>query len=97
MANAFAYTDGLILIASDGFKPGAKQILFASGEREGLEGAILAVARRSRSTDDLLVPGIPEAENLEEALAALNRFCDLLKKRPGIDVVFNKMSRRKRA
>lgn len=56
-------------------------ITFASGSARKLRAIVSAVARHAYDGKTLLVPGIPEAENDDAALAALERFQGEIRKR----------------
>ncbi|HCM2492353.1 TPA: host nuclease inhibitor protein [Salmonella enterica subsp. enterica serovar Lehrte] len=73
---AFAWASGLI---NYGYKLpfGALPIAASSNEQELYE-TVEVLARHSRTSDDLLVPGIPEAANQDEGRLALERFSRLV-------------------
>lgn len=73
---AFAWANGLI---GYGYKLpfGALPIAVSSNEQE-LRDTVEVLARHSRTSDDLLVPGIPEAANQDEGRLALERFSRLV-------------------
>ncbi|ECC3295623.1 host nuclease inhibitor protein [Salmonella enterica subsp. enterica] len=73
---AFAWASGLI---NYGYKLpfGALPIATSSNEQELYE-TVEVLARHSRTSDDLLVPGIPEAANQDEGRLALERFSRLV-------------------
>ncbi|HBC0987591.1 TPA: host nuclease inhibitor protein [Escherichia coli] len=75
---AFAWASGLI---NFGYKLpfGALPIAVSENEQE-LRETIEVLARHSRTTDDLLVPGIPEAPNQDEGREALERFARLVQR-----------------
>jgi hypothetical protein len=76
--SAVAYTWRSGVIEFGQFKPeGAVALPTAD------ENIISAVARHAYDGKTLLVPGIPEAEDDEEALDALEEFCRQLRKRIG--------------
>ena len=71
MVYAYCYRSGHIEIGRvvpDGALP------LARGRRCALEEQVLAKARHARDCDALLVPGVPEATDEAEALAAYQRF-----------------------
>ncbi|ECF0259012.1 host nuclease inhibitor protein [Salmonella enterica subsp. enterica serovar Agbeni] len=69
---AFAWASGLI---GYGYKLpfGALPIATSSNE-QALRETVEVLARHSRTTDELLVPGIPEAANQDEGRLALEGF-----------------------
>jgi hypothetical protein len=73
---AIAYCDrtGVIRFAEDDNKTPDGVIVFASGEKEELEEAVNAKARHGYSAGVLLVPGVPEASNENEAFDAFMRW-----------------------
>ncbi|EAS0134800.1 host nuclease inhibitor protein [Salmonella enterica] len=73
---AFAWASGLI---GFGYKLpfGALPIAVSSNEQD-LRETVEVLARHSRTTDDWLVPGIPEAPNQDEGRQALERFARLV-------------------
>lgn len=56
-------------------------LVLARGPKARLERALFALARHAYDGKTLLVPGVPEASNDEEALEATIRFQDELRKR----------------
>jgi len=56
-------------------------LLLGSGPRGPLRNAVEAVARHGYTKGVFLVPGVPEAETLEDAVEACRRFSAQLAKR----------------
>lgn len=54
----------------------------ASGPEEALRSEMEAACRHSHDGRTLLVPGVPEAKDQEEGLAAVQRFCSWRAKSP---------------
>ncbi|MBU9539400.1 host nuclease inhibitor protein [Burkholderia multivorans] len=75
---AFAWQSGLIEFASE-VPDGA--LLIAEGPAKEIRGVVGVWARHSRTGDDLLVPGVPEAESEEAKLDALIAFSFRVKER----------------
>lgn len=74
---AYAWASGLIefgAVTPDGALP------ILSGEETRVRGLIEDMARHSRNSDQLLVPGIPEAPRQYEGLDALIKFTDLIQR-----------------
>ncbi|ECC1559589.1 host nuclease inhibitor protein [Salmonella enterica subsp. salamae] len=73
---AFAWASGLI---NYGYKlPFGALPIAASSNEQDLYETVEVLARHSRTSDDLLVPGIPEAANQDEGRLALERFSRLV-------------------
>lgn len=73
----FAWAKGLLEFGyrvPDGALPVA-----SSHDEERLRDLVDVWARHSRTTDALLVPGIPESQSSDEALAALMHFSERIK------------------
>lgn len=74
---AWCWASGLIEVGDalppDG-KSGGGAIQIASGAKSELELALKVLARHSRTSSALLVPGVPEAEGEEAAGAALKEW-----------------------
>lgn len=52
-----------------------------AGNDEEVKDTIIAIARHSRTSDELLVPGVPEAANQNEAMDAFIKFTNWAKER----------------
>lgn len=70
---AFAYRSGLI---GFGRRCPRNTLTIASGPGHIVRKVVTAKARHSRTNDDLLVPGIPEAVSDQDALNALIAFAN---------------------
>lgn len=85
---AYAWASGLIQFGKT-VPEGALPII--SGQEDDVKNILIAISRHSRTNDDLLVPGVPEAANQHLALDAFMKFSDwarrdyaqLMKKRAG--------------
>lgn len=73
---AYAWASGLIEFGK-AYPDGALPIY--SGEESRLREAVTIHARHARTSESLLVPGIPEATNQREALEVLIDFSDRIK------------------
>ncbi|MCF1485059.1 hypothetical protein FS800_23300 [Agrobacterium vitis] len=73
---AVAYCDraGVIGIVEDEAVIPHGVIVFAGGEKETIEDAVNAKARHGYTDGVLLIPGVPEAADTEEALSAFERW-----------------------
>lgn len=87
---AFCYIDGKIAFGSD-VPDGA--LPFCRGDADVLIPFVKVIARHDRTSDALLVPGVPECnavyEGGEKALEALQRFTKLIEpmaKKKGLSV-----------
>ena len=78
---AYCFANGVIKFASKeaGFPDGALPL--GSGPSGGLRRKVEALARLTYDNVTLLVPGVPEAKNQDEALDAVIFFSHILKKR----------------
>lgn len=72
---AYAWASGLIEFGQT-LPNGALPII--TGEENRIRDLIDINARHSRSGNELLVPGVPEASNQHEGCNALMRFTDLI-------------------
>ncbi|HFS8942382.1 TPA: host nuclease inhibitor protein [Enterobacter roggenkampii] len=72
---AYAWASGLIEFGQK-LPEGALPII--TGEAKQVRELIDIWARHSRTSDQLLVPGVPEAANQQEGCDALIKFCDLI-------------------
>ena len=72
---AYAWASGLIEFGQT-LPNGALPII--TGEENRIRDLIDINARHSRSGNELLVPGVPEASNQHEGCKALMRFTDLI-------------------
>lgn len=86
---AYAWASGLIQFGKS-VPEGALPII--SGQEDDVKNILIAISRHSRTNDDLLVPGVPEAANQHLALDAFMKFSDwarrdyaqLMKKWPAV-------------
>ncbi|CAM4196721.1 hypothetical protein PLGE761_15650 [Pluralibacter gergoviae] len=74
---AYAWASGLIEFGRN-YPEGALPIV--TGDERRVRELIDIWARHSRTNEQLLVPGVPEADNQHEACSALIRFTDLVTK-----------------
>lgn len=74
---AYAWASGLIEFGEK-YPEGALPIL--TGSDKEVKEVIEMLARHSRTNDQLLVPGVPEAEDQRSALDALIYFSDIAKR-----------------
>ncbi len=72
---AFCYRSGQIGFAENGAIPDGA-LMLTRGSRETVETIVSALARHAYDNKTLLVPGIPEAENDEQAFKAMMTFID---------------------
>lgn len=75
---AYARASGLIEFGKS-CPDGALPVLV--GDSKKVRSAVIALARHSRTNDDLLVPGVPEAADQDAAVQALSTFAKMLKER----------------
>ncbi|ECQ3654987.1 host nuclease inhibitor protein [Salmonella enterica subsp. enterica serovar Thompson] len=75
---AYAWASGLIEFGQ-ACPGGALPILI--GEENSVRERVDVLARHSRTSDDIFVPGIPEAASQDEGMNALTRFVKELNKR----------------
>lgn len=73
---AYCYRSGQIGLASKNAPAGT--IILVRGPRKRVEYAVSAAARLAYDNQTMLVPGIPEAENDEDAYQSMVRFSDRL-------------------
>ncbi|MEA1062279.1 MULTISPECIES: host nuclease inhibitor protein [Erwiniaceae] len=73
---AYAWASGLIEFGKS-CPDGALPVLV--GDNKEVRSAVSVLARHSRTNDDLLVPGVPEAADQNEAVKALSRFAKRLR------------------
>lgn len=62
-------------------------IVLATGKRDRLETILSAVARHAHDGETLLVPGLPEAADSDQAIAAATSFKRMIDRRLGRRVV----------
>lgn len=74
---AYAWASGLIEFGKT-LPDGALPVLV--GNERMVKEAVDIQARHSRTTDELFVPGVPEAADQDEAMKALVRFTGILKR-----------------
>lgn len=74
---AYAWASGLIEFG-DVLPDGALPII--NGEEKRVREIIEVRARHSRTNEQMLVPGIPEADNQHDACDALIRFTEIVTK-----------------
>lgn len=74
---AYAWASGLIEFGET-YPDGALPII--TGEEKRVREIIGIRARHSRTNQKLLVPGVPEAGNQDDACSALIRFTDIVTK-----------------
>lgn len=75
---AYAWASGLIEFGQN-CPDGALPVLV--GNEQQVRELVDVLARHSRTSDALLVPGVPEAQSQDEAMEALTRFVKELNKR----------------
>lgn len=75
---AYAWASGLIEFGQN-CPDGALPVLF--GKEQQVRERVDVLARHSRTSDALLVPGVPEAQSQDEAMQALTRFVKELNRR----------------
>ncbi|MFB5082503.1 host nuclease inhibitor protein [Raoultella sp. C349492] len=68
---AYAWASGLIQFGTK-VPNGALPII--SGQEDDVKNIIMVIARHSRTNNDLLVPGVPEAPNQHEGMNAFIKF-----------------------
>jgi|GEM_PF-5317269 len=80
-SETFLYADfgGVIFYSDNPLEPDS--LLLARGPKEDLEPIVSVLARHARQSDDLLVPGIPEADTTPEVYAAAVRFMEAIHQR----------------
>ncbi|WPM85231.1 host nuclease inhibitor protein [Apirhabdus apintestini] len=73
---AYAWASGLIEFGKS-CPDGALPVLV--GDSKTVRSAVSVLARHSRTNDDLLVPGVPEAADPDTAVQALSTFAKRLR------------------
>jgi hypothetical protein len=79
--SANCYRSGEIIFLSEGDEVPEGVALIASGPADEVRAAVEVMARHSRYDETLLVPGLPEADDNEQALTALRLFIGEVEKR----------------
>lgn len=74
---AYGWASGLIQFGKI-VPEGALPII--SGEEDDVKNILIAISRHSRTSDDLLVPGVPEAANQHLAMDAFIKFTEWAKR-----------------
>ena len=78
MATAFCFRSGEIHVGQRVPKGG---VLLVTGRREQLDRAVSACSRLAYNGKDWLVPGLPEADDDDEAVRVTKHHIEQLKKR----------------